>query len=107
MHLAAPMIADAYKARWQVELLFKDIKQNLKIKAFPGAELNAVKAQIEIALCVYLLLTHARSVSQSTASFQTLLRRLQVSVFMRRSLAELLQGRPPTSTDRSPQTVLV
>lgn len=52
--LAAKTIADIYKARWQVELFFKWIKQNLKIKSFVGTSKNAVMTQIWIALCIYL-----------------------------------------------------
>ena len=54
--LSARTIADIYKARWQVELFFKWIKQNLKIKTFVGTSKNAVMTQIWIAVCVYLLL---------------------------------------------------
>ena len=54
--LAARTIADVFKARWQVELFFKWIKQNLKIKSFFGTSKNAVMTQIWIALCVYLLI---------------------------------------------------
>ena len=50
--LSAKTIADIYKARWQVELFFKWIKQNLKIKSFVGTSRNAVMTQIWIALCV-------------------------------------------------------
>ncbi len=53
--LSARTIADIYKARWQVELFFKWIKQNLKIKTFVGTSKNAVMTQIWIAVCVYLL----------------------------------------------------
>ena len=52
--LAAKTIADVYKARWQVELFFKWIKQNLKIKSFVGTSKNAVMTQIWIALCVVI-----------------------------------------------------
>ena len=55
-HLDAKTIADLYKERWQIELFFKWIKQNLKIKTFLGTSHNAVLTQIWIALCVYLLL---------------------------------------------------
>ena len=48
-------ISQLYKARWQVELFFKWIKQNLRIKAFYGTSPNAVKTQIWIAVCVYVL----------------------------------------------------
>ncbi|MBA3756422.1 MAG: IS4 family transposase [Nitrosomonas sp.] len=50
--LAARTIADIYKARWQVELFFKWIKQNLKIKSFIGTSKDAVMTQIWIAMCV-------------------------------------------------------
>ncbi len=56
LKLAAKTVADLYKARWQVELFFKWIKQNLKIKSFIGTSHNAVMTQVWIALCVYLLL---------------------------------------------------
>ena len=54
--LAASTIAEIYKARWQIELFFKWIKQNLKIKSFLGTSRNAVMTQIWIAICIYLLL---------------------------------------------------
>ncbi len=53
--LPAPTIAALYKKRWQVELFFKWIKQNLRIKHFYGTSENAVKTQIWIAVCVYVL----------------------------------------------------
>ena len=53
--LDALTITRLYKARWQVELFFKWIKQNLRIKAFFGTSANAVKTQIWIAVCVYTL----------------------------------------------------
>ena len=52
--LAASTIADIYKARWQIELFFKWIKQNLKVKSFLGTSKNAVMTQIWIAICVLL-----------------------------------------------------
>jgi hypothetical protein len=54
-NLDAIIITRLYKARWQVELFFKWIKQNLRIKAFYGTSANAVKTQIWIAVCVYVL----------------------------------------------------
>ncbi len=58
--LSAATIAAIYKDRWKVELFFKAIKQNLKIKAFVGTSKNAVLTQIWIALIVYLLVAFAR-----------------------------------------------
>ena len=53
--LPAQTIADLYRCRWQVELFFKWIKQHLRIKAFYGTTDNAVKTQVWIAICVYVL----------------------------------------------------
>jgi IS4 transposase len=57
---SAQTIADIYKQRWQVELFFKWIKQNLKIKAFLGTSENAVMTQVLVALCLYLLLAYLK-----------------------------------------------
>jgi hypothetical protein len=54
-NISAKVVADLYKYRWQIELFFKWVKQHLKIKAFWGYSENAVKSQICIAICVYLL----------------------------------------------------
>jgi putative transposase len=93
--LAAKTIADIYKSRWQVELFFKWIKQNLKIKAFVGTSKNAVLTQIWIALCVYLMLAFIKFQSGLKKSMQTILRLLQVNLFEKRNLPALLQGAPP------------
>src|SRR5258708_27909925 len=58
--LPAPTIAQIYKARWQVELFFKWIKQHLRIKAFYGTSENAVKTQIWIAVSVYVIVALVR-----------------------------------------------
>jgi hypothetical protein len=54
--LKPELIADQYRQRWQVELFFKWIKQHLRIKAFLGTSENAVKTQIWIAVCTYVLI---------------------------------------------------
>jgi len=56
MEWSPETVAAIYKQRWQVELFFKWIKQNLKIKSFIGNTENAVKTQIFAALCVYLMI---------------------------------------------------
>ena len=53
--LPASHVAELYKSRWQVELFFKWIKQNLRIKAFVGTSANAVKTQIWCAVCTYVV----------------------------------------------------
>jgi len=93
--LAAKTIADIYKARWQVELFFKWIKQNLKIKSFIGTSKNAVMTQIWIALCVYLLLAFIKFQSKLKKSMQQILRLLQLNLFEKRDLLALLRGDPP------------
>lgn len=93
--LAAKSIADIYKARWQVELFFKWIKQNLKIKSFIGTSKNAVMTQIWIALCIYLLIAFIKFQSKLGKSMQQILRLLQINLFDKRELIALLRGDPP------------
>ncbi len=97
--LAAATIAEIYKARWQIELFFKWIKQNLKIKTFLGTSRNAVMTQIWIAICVYLLLAYLKFASTIGHSLQQILRLLQLNLFERRDLQTLLVGKPPTPPD--------
>ncbi len=93
--LEAQTIADIYKSRWQVELFFKWIKQNLKIKSFVGTSKNAVLTQIWVALCVYLILAFIKFRSGLGKSMRAILRLLQVNLFEKRDLLKLLEGRPP------------
>ncbi len=93
--LSARTIAEIYKARWQVELFFKWIKQNLKIKSFVGTSKNAVMTQIWIALCVYLLLAFLKFQSKLQKSTQQILRLLQLNLFEKRDMMALLRGDPP------------
>ena len=92
--LSAKTIADIYRARWQVELFFKWIKKNLKIKSFVGTSKNAVMTQIWIALCVYLLLAYLKFQSKLPKSMQQILRLLQLNLFEKRELMALLRGDP-------------
>ncbi|MBL9035461.1 MAG: IS4 family transposase [Rhodospirillaceae bacterium] len=94
-HLAAQTIADLYKARWQVELFFKWIKQNLKLKGFLGTSKNAVLTQIWAALCVSLLLAYLKFSSRIDLSMQQIARLLQLNLFLRRDLMALLRNQPP------------
>ena len=105
--LAARTIADIYKARWQIELFFKWIKQNLKIKSFLGASKNAVMTQIWIAMCVYLLLSYIKFLNHIQPSLQQMLRLLQLNLFERRNLLELLRGDPPKPRISPHQTTLL
>ena len=91
--LSAKTIADIYKSRWQIELFFKWIKQNLKIKTFLGTSKNAVMTQIWIALCVYLILSYLKFTSCMDRSIQQILKLLQLNLFERRELIPLIQGK--------------
>ena len=104
--LAASTIAACYKQRWQVELFFKWIKQNLKIKAFLGTSKNAVMTQIWIALCVYLLLAYLKYLSGLSRSMQQMLRLLQLNLFARRDLLALLHPTRPKPQPPNPQAQL-
>lgn len=93
--LAANTIAAIYKDRWQVELFFKAIKQNLKIHAFVGTSKNAVLTQIWIAMITYLLLAFARQSAKTGWTVQRIMRVIQLSLFERRSLKNILMPDPP------------
>ena len=104
--LSAKTIAAIYKARWQIELFFKWLKQNLKIKSFLGTSRNAVMTQIWIAVCVYLMLAYLKFVSATHRSLQQILRLFQLNLFDRRDLMALLRGDPPAPIVSPLQTAL-
>ena len=84
------MIAQLYKCRWQVELFFKWIKQNLRIKHFFGTSDNAVKTQVWIAICVYVLVAIVRKELHLELSLSQILQVLSVNAFEQVPLAELV-----------------
>lgn len=77
----APVIAELYKTRWQVELFFRWIKQNLKIRHFLGESKNAVRIQVAVALIVYLVLRFLHKLSSSRKSFTTFCRAFRHCLF--------------------------
>jgi Transposase DDE domain/Domain of unknown function (DUF4372) len=79
--LPAKTIADLYRLRWQIELFFKWIKQHLRIKAFYGTSDNAVRTQIWIAVCVYLVTTIAHKRLELEIDHHTMMQILSVSIF--------------------------
>jgi len=88
-HLVAKTICDIYHERWQIELFFKWIKQNLKIKTFFGTSRNAVLTQVWIALITVLLLAFYKFKAKLAQSLTQILKSLQLTLFSRRSLWEL------------------
>jgi hypothetical protein len=89
--LPALIIARIYKARWQVELFFKWIKQHLRIKAFYGTSENAVKTQIWIAVSVYVLVAIVRKRLSLDASLYQILQILSVTLFEKTPILQALQ----------------
>jgi hypothetical protein len=104
-HLKASEIAAIYKERWKIELFFKWIKQNLKVKTFLGTSKNAVLTQVWIALCVYLLVAYLNFKAKLGSSMQQILRVLQLNLFERRNLIELFKP-PDRQLPVSPQILL-
>ena len=104
--LSAQTIAAIYKQRWQVELFFKWIKQNLKIKSFLGTSKNAVMTQIWIAMCVYLLLAFIKFSHQVAVSQQQILRLLALNLFAKRDLIRLIKTEPPPGDHQPTQGAL-
>jgi hypothetical protein len=86
-------IAQLYRSRWQVELFFKWIKQNLRIKTFYGTSENAVKTQVWIAISVYVLVAIMKKQLRLQESLYTILQILSVTSFERTSLIQLITER--------------
>jgi len=106
--LSAKTIADIYKERGQVELFFKWIKQNLKIKAFIGNSKNAIITQIWVALCTCLILAYIKFSAKLDWSLQKIIRILQLNLFMRRDMLSLLcEDPPPNASQDYNQLVLI
>jgi transposase len=89
--LPALSIAGLYKSRWQVELFFKWIKQHLRIKAFYGTSDNAVKTQVWIAICVYVLVAIVKRELKIDRSLYEILQILSLTLFEKTQLFEALQ----------------
>lgn len=90
--LDAKTIADLYRCRWQVELFFKWIKQHLRIKAFYGTSENAVKTQIWIAVCSYLLVAIVRKRLGVEINLYTFLQILSVTLFEKVPILEAISN---------------
>jgi len=101
-HLSADTIAAIYKSRWQIELFFKFLKQNLKLKGFFGTSKNAVLTQVWIALCIALLIAYLKFSSGLALSLQQILRLIDLNLFLRRDLIRLLAGEPPDPSRTHP-----
>jgi hypothetical protein len=93
----AERIAELYKARWQIELFFRWVKQHLKINL--GTSENAVKTQIAVALIVYLILRMAHRATLPALSLLTFARLVRANLMHRRRLENLHAPPPPATSD--------
>jgi hypothetical protein len=100
--LPATTVCALYKARWQVELFFKWIKQHLRIKRFFGTSENAVKSQIWIAVSVYVLVAIVKKRLNLDASLYTLLQILSVTLFEKMPLQQAFTTK--ASSEKQPNS---
>ncbi len=101
--LKPELIADLYRQRWQVELFFKWIKQHLRIKAFLGTSENAVKTQIWIAVCTYVLIAIIKKRLHLPHSLYEILQILSLTMFETTPINQLLTP-PPTDSDANSES---
>ena len=100
LEMDAPTIGLIYKDRWEIELFFKALKQNLKVKTFVGTSENALRVQIWTALLALLLLKWLHHLSTARWSFATLAVMLRLNLFTYRDLAAWLDD--PYNTPPQP-----
>ncbi|GGB07686.1 hypothetical protein GCM10011491_39650 [Brucella endophytica] len=100
--LDAPVeeIADLYKERWQIELFFKWIKQNLKLRHFLGTSENAVRIQVFVALIALLVLRSAQATQQTITQPRAFTCPVRLNLMHRRSITALKTPLPPTPCDQ-------
>jgi transposase len=102
LDLPALTIAQIYKQRWQVELFFKWLKQHLSIDHFFGNSQNAVKTQVWIAICVYLITLMMRKKLKLDVELSTLMHLLEVNLFEKVSIEQMVrQAMLPQSTTKA------
>ena len=102
-HLRAGEVAAIYKARWQIELFFKWVKQHLKIKSFLGTTANAVMTQVWVALCVYLLVAYVKFLLRPPGRLYEIFKRLQVTALEYLALGQVLAREAKNGPKRAPK----
>jgi hypothetical protein len=101
----AETIAALYKARWEIELFFKWIKQNLRVKSFYGTSPNAVKTQIWIAMVVYLILAIIKERYLLQNSLSQLLHFLEVNLFEKKPSFQFFGRTPAKKSEKTSMTI--
>lgn len=99
---SAETICQYYKSRWQIELFFKWIKQHLRIKAFYGHSVNAVKTQIWTAICSYLIILIIQRTNHFNVKIHTMMQVLSVAILERMTLKQLFSDE--SLTELNPQS---
>jgi hypothetical protein len=102
LHFGSTTIAAIYKDRWEIELFFKALKQNLKVKSFVGTSQNALRIQIWTALIAILVLKWLHHLSKARWSFSNLASLLRLNLFTYRDLLQWLD-RPLGTPAQVPQ----
>lgn len=106
-HLPAALIAELYRRRWEIELFFRWIKENLRLRSFYGTSPNAVRVQIWTAISAYLATAIARRTHHLTTNLTTFLQVLSLHACARLPLNELFTPSPPSLLhDHSSQQLL-
>ena len=104
--LDALTIAHLYHARWKIELFFKWIKQYLRIKAFYGTSENAVKTQVWVAVCVYVLVAILKKELRLERSMGEILQILSLTLFEKTHISQVLSQSPVAISDPTAQKQL-
>ena len=110
LDFGATTLSAIYRERWKIELFFKAVKQNLKIKSFIGTSENALRIQIWTALIVMLLLRWLHYLSKATWSFSNLASMLRLNLFTYRDLTDWLHDpfeTPPVAPHPYPEQILL
>ncbi|MCP4874731.1 MAG: IS4 family transposase [Gammaproteobacteria bacterium] len=105
--LPADIIAALYKARWEIELFFKWIKQNLRVKTFYGTSPNSVKTQIWIAMIVYLVLAILKQRYHLKTSLSKLLHFLEVNLFEQKPLISIFEPNARAYREKSDKQLIL
>ena len=101
----AEEIARLYKQRWEVELLFKWLKQNLSIRRFIGTSENAVRTQVFIALIAFMILRSVHQAQDTITSMQHFARLISLNIMHRRDPTSLRRPTTATEPDRRQATL--
>jgi hypothetical protein len=104
--VSALEIANLYKNRWQIEVFFKWIKQNLVIKKLWGYSENAVKIHLWTAICAYLTVAYIKHAVKSDYSIYEIMQILGISALDKTPIRELLSEQPPFNQNSKGQLSL-